>query len=78
MVKLLLHADLLMLKVIEHLIGLVVGMLIIVGFLANALPGVAALVVDSLLGKDLSALFRVGGVAEIHGGTIDLAVIDAL
>ena len=67
-----------MLEVIEHLIGLVVGMLIIVGFLANALPGIAGLVVDSLLGEDLSALFRVGGVAEIHGGTIDLAVIDAL
>ena len=64
MVKMLLHADLLMLEVAEHLIGLIVGILIIMGFLAY-IPGIAVLLINSLLRKDFTFNLAVGSVGEI-------------
>ena len=65
MVKMLLHADLLMLEVAEHLIGLIVGILIIMGFLAY-IPGIAVLLINSLLRKDFTFnLLAVGSFGEI-------------
>ena len=68
MIKLLLHADLLVFQFIQGLVRLIIGLLIILRFIADPLPGVAARVVYSLLGEDFSALVFIGGVAEEHGG----------
>ena len=77
-VQMLLHADLLVLEIIECRIRCVVGNLIILRFIANSLPRIAAVVIDSLLGKYFSTLFRVRSVAEIHCASIDISVIDTL